>query len=93
MMDTTKRNKLARTIATMLCNSTTLVKHWRGGVDILYPFKSKTSKIRRLTISYHDSIKDYLIEYYGINDKIFTNKVTKEYIKQLNRKRRDLLGL
>jgi hypothetical protein len=93
MMDTTKRNKLARTIATMLCNATILEKRLSGRVVKRYPFKSKTSKRRRLTISYHDSIKDYLIEYYGINDKIFTNNVTKEYIKQLNRKRRDLLGL
>jgi len=93
MMDTTKRNKLARTIATMLCSSTTLVRHWRGGVDILYPFETRSRHLVSYGTKYKDCIKNYLIEYYGINDKIFTNKVTKEYIKQLNRKRRDFLGL
>ena len=93
MVDTTKRNKLTKTIATMLCNSTTLVKHWRGGVDILYPFEKESRHIVSYGMRYKDCINNYLIEYYCINDKIFTNKVTKEYIKQLNKKRRDFLGL
>lgn len=93
MMDTTKRNKFARVIATMLCNSTTLVRHHRGGVAKIYPFKEKSRYSGGYRINYKDSIKGYLIEHYGINDKIFTNKVTKEYIKQLNKKRRDFLGL
>lgn len=89
-----KRNMLVENVVLQLITSTVIYPYnsdfGTRYYEITYPF----SKYCRDGISDKKGlIREYIKDNYNIDNKEFTNKVYEEYIKVINRKRREILGL
>lgn len=88
-----KRNKFARVIAQQMLVCTDVI--WsRCGFFFKYerPYDKYVPQYNRLTSGTTNkwAVREYIKDNFNIDNKLFSNKVLKEYIKLLNRKSKEL---
>jgi len=84
----------ARIIAQQMLGSTGIIWSLSGNFfEWKHPYSKYIPRYSRLTkgTSNKWAVREYIKDNFHIDDKSFSNKVLKEYIKLLNRKKKELM--